>query len=174
MKTLLWLVVILTGAFTYSSVLATAYPTVLALVSSVGTVRAFAYFALCVICVSALVVLRRKGRLLFGFLLIVLGGFFLGVASRSPSPSVEVYVGIGFTFFVVGYLIVRFESRRISIEVTEPLTPVQRDEAIKRLVEDSIPSRSNDSPPRDLILRRSQRTAAFCGEAATAWVGQRI
>ena len=75
----------------------------------------------------------------FGFFLIVLGGFFLGAASRSPSPSAEFYAGIGFACFVVGYLIVRFESRRVSIEVTEPLTRAQRAEAIKRLVEDSVP-----------------------------------
>ena len=140
MKKLLCLVVVLIGAVAYSSVLAGAHSSILALASSFGAVRTLAYFALCAICVSALVVLRKKGRLPFGFFLIVLGGFFLGAASRSPSPSAEFHAGIGFTFFLVGYLIVRFESRRIAIEVTEPLTRTERAEAIKRLVEDSIPA----------------------------------
>lgn len=63
----------------------------------------------------------------------------MGLASRSPSLSAEINAGIGFTFFLVGYLIVRFESKKISIEVKEPLSRAQRAEAIKRLVEDSIP-----------------------------------
>ena len=102
MKKLLCLVVVLTGAVAYSSVLAGAYSSIVGLLSSFGTVSTLAYFALCVICVSALVVLRTKGGLPFGFFLIVLGGFFLGVASRSPSPSAEFHAGLGFTFFVVG------------------------------------------------------------------------
>lgn len=139
MKKLLCLVVVLTGAFTYSSALATVGSSVLALVLSVGAFKVFAYFAVCAICLSTMMMLRRQGRLPFGFFLIVLGGFFLGAASRSPSVSAEINAGIGFTFFLVGYLIVRFESKRVSIEVTEPLTSAERAETIKRLVEDRIP-----------------------------------
>ena len=111
MKKLLCLVVVLTGAVAYSSVLAGAYSSIVGLLSSFGTVSTLAYFALCVICVSALVVLRTKGGLPFGFFLIVLGGFFLGVASRSPSPSAEFHAGLGFTFFVVGSLLSKLDSR---------------------------------------------------------------
>ena len=136
MKKLVCLVVILAGAFTYSSVLATAYSSAAALVSSVGAFKVFAYFALCAICLSTMIVLRRKGCLPLGFFLIVLGGFFLGAASRSPALAAEINAGIGFTFFLVGYLIVHFESRRVSIEVTEPLTRAQRVAAIERLMEE--------------------------------------
>ena len=156
MKKLLCLVVVLTGAVAYSSVLAGAYSSIVGLLSSFGTVSTLAYFALCVICVSALVVLRTKGGLPFGFFLIVLGGFFLGVASRSPSPSAEFHAGLGFTFFVVGYLIVRFESRRISIELREPLTRAHRDELIERLVEDSIPVAPGLTVVPEVLVQESQ------------------
>ena len=156
MKKLLCLVVVLAGAAAYSNIIAEAYPAVLALVSSVGTFKAFAYFALSTFCLSTMVVLRKQGRLPFGFFLIVLGGFFLGVASRSPSPSAELNAAIGFTCFVAGYLIVRFQSRRILIEVKEPLTRAHKAEAIARLVEDSTPTAPRLVVVPELPLQESQ------------------
>ena len=84
---------------------------------NIDLVRILAYLILCAFGMAVLAVLWRQGRIPFGFFLIVFAGYFLGVASRSPSPGAEVSAAFGFTCFIVGYLIVRKAKKYVSIEV---------------------------------------------------------
>ncbi len=122
-----------------------------ALIYWVATTQSFAYFAatasdldwfrtgatlgLCLGFAFLMTLLWRQGRIPFGFFLIVLGGFFLGVASRSPSPSAELNAGLGFALFVGGYLTVRIGARNVSIETTEPVPDDLNAQMIERLLE---------------------------------------
>lgn len=153
MKKLLCLVMVLTGGIAYSSILAGAYSHVLAALSSVEPFRAFTYFALCAMCVFVMVLLRKQGRIPLGFFSIVLGGFFLGAASRSPSPSAETYAALGFALFVAGYLLVRFETRRVTIEFQERPDPELKGEMIKRLLDAYQPATTTSRLSHELPVQ---------------------
>ena len=108
---------------------------------NIDLLRTLAYLILCAFGTAVLAVLWREGRIPFGFFLIVFGGYFLGVASRSPSPDAEASAAFGFTCFVVGYLIVRKAQKHVSIEVKQPLDPELRQKLVERLLEACDPVR---------------------------------
>ena len=109
---------------------------------SIDLLRTLAYLILCAFGTAVLAVLWREGRIPFGFFLIVFGGYFLGVASRSPSPDAEVSAAFGFTCFTVGYLIVRKARKHVSIEVNRPPDPELRQKLVKRLLDAYDPAGS--------------------------------
>ncbi|MCZ6624849.1 MAG: hypothetical protein O7B35_11570 [Deltaproteobacteria bacterium] len=118
---------------------------------NIDLVRTLAYLILCAFGMAVLVVLWREGRIPFGFFYIVFFGYFLGVASRSPSSGAEVSAAFAFTCFIVGCLIVREAQKHELIKGIRPPDPELRRKLIERLLTDRTSPRRAYHPAPTVV-----------------------
>jgi hypothetical protein len=77
-------------------------------------------------------------RLPGGFLLVVIGAFFLGSGTTTGSPGGEIDVAFGLSCALAGYLLVYDRAKNVYIEVSCRSTEEQRRETLNRLAEARI------------------------------------
>ena len=134
MTKLLCVFSVIVGALVYLVVVFEAVSQAFRMESSLDAAGRLAYLSFCLICALVLAMLWMRRIPLAVLLLIVLGGFFLGAAGRSAAPSAGIHAAVGLTLFLMGYLILRIEARKLSIEAKDA-TQELRGRMIERLRE---------------------------------------